>query len=442
MNKPMKQPLRFISLCIVALLLIVCMATLLVACGENDSNNANDNDTTIGDKDNTNIGDTTTGDNNNANDDTPSIGDYNISVDNTTLFAEYFDRFTIKAALSNPFAIIYCLALNISDTNSELYLEAQEVYGTGGFAMMSMRSSYPNSIYCIAILYDNEQNAKHGKAHIIEREPLSANFCIQNGKAVIYASSQSLYNSIFSTTTNPEITPSKLYTEAKNDFFNLMSQNEQTYFTTWEESLNYVQITRYPIVGNCLETHFFAQADLINPNELDKIMTDVGVIYTDDSYAKFENDIFYAHIKHKAQGFTFDENGSSYTITGYYYDSVEGKNAIIPSEYNGASVTKIGDEAFSNCIGLTSVTIPNSVTIIGNGAFSNCTGLTSVTIPNSITNIEGWIFMNSNKLISIIFQGTKAQWKAIAKSEYWNDEAEDFVIHCTDGDLDKDGNEI
>ena len=62
--------------------------------------------------------------------------------------------------------------------------------------------------------------------------------------------------------------------------------------------------------------------------------------------------------------------------------------------YDGVtySVTKIGDNAFSYCFGLTSVTIPNSVTTIGSSAFSYCSGLTSVTIPNSVTLIGGGAF--------------------------------------------------
>ena len=65
------------------------------------------------------------------------------------------------------------------------------------------------------------------------------------------------------------------------------------------------------------------------------------------------------------------------------------------------NVTSIGDDAFSYCTGLTSITIPNSVTSIKNGAFSGCTGLTSITIPNSVTSIVEWAFSGCTGLTSI-----------------------------------------
>ena len=55
-------------------------------------------------------------------------------------------------------------------------------------------------------------------------------------------------------------------------------------------------------------------------------------------------------------------------------------------------VTSIGNYAFYECSGLTSVTIPNSVTSIGSSAFDFCSGLTSVTIPNSVTSIGSYAF--------------------------------------------------
>src|SRR5690554_1403534 len=61
----------------------------------------------------------------------------------------------------------------------------------------------------------------------------------------------------------------------------------------------------------------------------------------------------------------------------------------------------IGDNAFYNKTGLTSITIPESVTSIGYGAFSYCTGLTSITIPESVTNISAEMLSYCSGLISI-----------------------------------------
>lgn len=86
--------------------------------------------------------------------------------------------------------------------------------------------------------------------------------------------------------------------------------------------------------------------------------------------------------------------------SGYYSG-----NVVIPASftYEGTeySVTSIGDGAFWNCYGLTSVTIPNSVTSIGRWAFQYCNGLTSVTIPNSVKSIEKRAFSGCSCLTSI-----------------------------------------
>ena len=80
---------------------------------------------------------------------------------------------------------------------------------------------------------------------------------------------------------------------------------------------------------------------------------------------------------------------SNYDNYAHNYSGLTTANIPASVTYSGKtySVTSIGDYAFRDCSGLTSVTIPNSVTSIGSWAFYNCSGLTSVTIPNSITSI-------------------------------------------------------
>ncbi len=100
------------------------------------------------------------------------------------------------------------------------------------------------------------------------------------------------------------------------------------------------------------------------------------------------------------------------------------------------SVTSIGNCAFYGCISLTSVNIGGSVTSIGYGAFLGCSKLTSITIPDSVTSIGGSAFSYCTSLTSITFNGTKSQWQAISKGEYWKAGVPSSCkVHCTDGDI-------
>ena len=95
------------------------------------------------------------------------------------------------------------------------------------------------------------------------------------------------------------------------------------------------------------------------------------------------------------------------------YDSRNNCNAIIKTAINTLmygckttiipdSITSIGNRAFYQCSGLTSITIPNSVTSIGENAFYDCDGLTSIEIPNSVISIGYRAFYGCDGLTSII----------------------------------------
>ena len=96
---------------------------------------------------------------------------------------------------------------------------------------------------------------------------------------------------------------------------------------------------------------------------------------------------------------------------------------IIPS-----SVTKIGEEAFSQCLFNDDVTVPSNVTEIGNSAFEFATNLTSVTIPKSVTNIGNNAFWDCKELTDVYYSGSQANWDKISIGEY-NDSLLDATIH-------------
>ncbi|NCA66463.1 MAG: hypothetical protein EOM87_00200 [Clostridia bacterium] len=65
------------------------------------------------------------------------------------------------------------------------------------------------------------------------------------------------------------------------------------------------------------------------------------------------------------------------------------------------SVERIGDFAFSWCAGLTSIAIPDSVTSIGSNAFLYCSGLVLIAIPESVTYIGDSAFAECSGLTAI-----------------------------------------
>lgn len=113
------------------------------------------------------------------------------------------------------------------------------------------------------------------------------------------------------------------------------------------------------------------------------------------------------------------------------YDSRGNCNAIIETNTNTlvvgckstsvpASVTSIGDHAFSGIKSLPAVTLPAGLTSIGEDAFYYCEGLTTVTIPASVTSIGKSAFDECHNLSQLYYDGSKAQWNQVTKGYWWN----------------------
>ncbi|MDO5398924.1 MAG: leucine-rich repeat domain-containing protein [bacterium] len=103
---------------------------------------------------------------------------------------------------------------------------------------------------------------------------------------------------------------------------------------------------------------------------------------------------------YSADGVLFDNNGTLIQ----YPAGKKAESYSIPNE-----VTNIGDYAFGNCSGLTSVEIPNGVTNIEGYAFSNCSSLTSVKLPSRVNIYYDSVFNNCSKLTSITAVGSREE---------------------------------
>ena len=91
--------------------------------------------------------------------------------------------------------------------------------------------------------------------------------------------------------------------------------------------------------------------------------------------------------------FSWTTTDTEATITGFSdagkekYNAGEIKELVIPSEYNRLIVTEIGNSAFSKCVGLTEIVIPDSVTKINNWGFYGCTGIKELNLPKSVVEL-------------------------------------------------------
>ena len=79
---------------------------------------------------------------------------------------------------------------------------------------------------------------------------------------------------------------------------------------------------------------------------------------------------------------------------------------VVPEKVKGSdgavySVVAFVDKSFSDCSGLTSISIPSSVTSLGDNCFARCSNLSSITIPSSVTSISWNCFESCSSLTTI-----------------------------------------
>ena len=120
----------------------------------------------------------------------------------------------------------------------------------------------------------------------------------------------------------------------------------------------------------------------------------------------------------------FEENSNLKTINVGAFNSCTNLNNIIIPE----GVESIGSGAFDNCTSLSNIIIPNSVTSIGSKAFYNCTKLNNIIIPEGVTSIGSKAFYNCTELKDVYYLGTKVKWDEI-RNKRNNSDLDNVTVH-------------
>lgn len=99
--------------------------------------------------------------------------------------------------------------------------------------------------------------------------------------------------------------------------------------------------------------------------------------------------------------FKISFSGSSASNPLYYAHHLYLNNTELTEITIPSSITKINANVLAGASAITSVTIPDGVTSIESSAFLGCSGLTSITIPSSVKNIGNNAFSGCSGLTSI-----------------------------------------
>ena len=146
------------------------------------------------------------------------------------------------------------------------------------------------------------------------------------------------------------------------------------------------------------------------------------------------NDVTKKTIDRTVEVVTMDDLQGATYIGNYAFYNCSGLTSVtIPD-----SVTSIGESAFSNCSSLTSIIIPNSVTSIREFAFSNCRGLTSITIGSSVTSISPNAFVVCNGLISITVSSDNTRYHS-NENCLIKTESKELILGCKNSVIPTDG---
>jgi len=128
-------------------------------------------------------------------------------------------------------------------------------------------------------------------------------------------------------------------------------------------------------------------------------------------YFWWEDDNAYYIIETNVEGKTLEDNWGMIDV-------------VIPTEYRGKPVTKIGWDSFRQCQILRSITIPEGITGIHSHTFYDCNNLEKVHLPKSMKNFWGGCFASCDSLKEVTVDPDNPWFYSVDGVVYTKDQKE------------------
>ena len=106
---------------------------------------------------------------------------------------------------------------------------------------------------------------------------------------------------------------------------------------------------------------------------------------------------------------TIPSTVDGYTVTGIGYRAFYGYTNLTSIDLSGTQVETISQNAFTSCLSLETIDLPNSLITIGDYAFQSCMSLETIDLHDSVTTIGYWAFRQCTGLTSIDLSGTQVE---------------------------------
>lgn len=268
--------------------------------------------------------------------------------------------------------------------------------------------------------YDTEENAKSAYSTFFDSGKDPDYPAKRYGNAVIETKTLGIYDAIKASALPESVSTSTVYKYAIKTLRSRISSYSELIWTYdccngYEDLMGVTtQMQTTAPNSNCVE--IFSCSTMLMLGE--DIEDEIGTEYTTDSYSKVENNINYFYVK-DMPGFRFEptEDGNGYAITDYYYDNTNG-TIVCPTEYKGKPITEISQGGlYYMPKEIKEIIISDTITKIGDSAFKECIGLKKIIIPQNVLEIGISLFQGDISLETVFCEASS---KPAGWADNWN----------------------